>query len=165
MKPSPQTPELVYSETRSVSTGEMITYSEYSNGLILLAGVTDFDKRIEYIDSISGLNATVITANITAITNYCDAYFRLNNFKYTLISSSPDQINSIGSVYLHSPNESSRCYVTHAYDPIMQENTAPAKLEYDLEFHYSPRAGDFVTSKLTIKVGANCLTVTHNRYP
>lgn len=147
--------EIVASESRSASNGDIITYTEYSDGLILLSD-TEFYSQITYNDRQTGANATVVDISIRATCNLTNKAVTINNIIYTLNGSGYDSINAAGTASTVSGTSASRT-VYRANETASQ----PAKLEYHLSFRYANSSGSIVDSYLTLTVKNNSATVTH----
>lgn len=160
---------LVYSDSREVSESETLLYSEYSNGIILLTDY-DFDEVVTTVDSATGAGATTYTINVKATCSHVAGHFMINNFKYTLISSTYDRIDSLGTYYAYetpgngieydcSFSESS----TNPRTQMTETASSDAYANFALQFRFSAREEDFFTSLLEIIVGNNGLTVEHQK--
>lgn len=154
---------VVADETRFVGDSSYLNYKEYSDGTILLTQVRnndgdDFKYDLTTNSYSTGAGAT--TANITVKAYYAggntSSYFKLSNMIYTTVSNGYDTINSTGTA-----STTSGCSVMSGYPiTVLNESASgPAKIEYRLK--YSLDVSMFFVSTLTIKVGNNGLTITH----
>ncbi len=156
---SRSTPELVYSETRALSEEEYITYSEYSDGIILLA---DFDmewsKRTHETSPISSgyIYDVTITASCVGI-----GHLTIHNMKYAIVLGygSYDYIIDTGTA---SPSE--RCTIAETFPTRMAENVSEcATLKYGLYFQAGPTGYYTMESVLRVLVGRDTINIYHDR--
>lgn len=146
----------VYTETRQVSDREYITYTEHSDGIVLLSDIYFEYTTNEIGHEISGANTTV-TVTITALCNYISGYFKLSNVQYTISRSGYDQIDSAGSMS-YGGNAS----LHTAYSPIWYETASQkAQISYRIKWFLGPDPGDYLNSILTLEVGNNGAGITH----
>lgn len=156
---NPESRELLVNETRSISDKESITYTEYSDGLILLSGY-EFTAKTITVDRVTNSSSTNITLNIEATcvndTAY-HGYFHLDGVKYTLRSSAYDSITNTGTAwregycnkatrFLNNPNETATSY---------------AELGYELHFQIGPGGYYTVDSVLILWVGDDTAVLEH----
>lgn len=162
-------PILVYSDSRNVSNNEILLYSEYSNGVILLTDY-NFDEVVTTVDSVTGAGATACTINIKATCSNISGYFQINDFRYTLVSSAYDRIDSLGEYFPYEEpgngiendcyfNESS----TNPRTKMNETAASDAYANFSLQFRFSARPNDFFTSLLSITVGNNDIIVEHEQ--
>jgi hypothetical protein len=152
--------ELVITETRAVSENEYLTYTEYSDGLVLLTD-NDFECSLSVTDRILGTTKTDVTATITATCNLTSGYFRLSGVQYSLYKQGYDTINSTGS-----SSRSGNCIYAGLNSSVLTESAGRcAHLSYVLSFKIGNSAGDIVQSYLTLSVGNNTASVTNVEYP
>lgn len=159
--------ELVCSESRNISDLHTLTYSEYSNGLILLTEVEADDPTVEYVDIISGSSATVYTININATCTGAYGEFTAENIKFSLISSGYDQINSKGTYSITNPEMLGfiGCQLVNSDNNprvIWNESASDnAEIEYQLSFRYAPYPSCICDTYLLLVVGDNDYVVSH----
>lgn len=152
--------ELVVTKTRPLSDNEYITYSEYSDGLILLSGY-DYSYDTTVTGSSSGPGYKDITINIEAacVSSYGTGYFYLNGVSYRLNDgwNNYDTIRSEGS-----PSKGSLCSGYERQNFVSSESAEGyARIQYRLTFRVGPNAPQFVTSYLTLHVGEDTAVVEH----
>lgn len=158
---SPRT--LIVKETRPFSNTESITYSEYSDGLILLSAY-DVDYETETVGPIPQPNLSVrnFTINITAtsvVTGY-NGYFYLNGVSYAINAglNNFDSITNFGT-----GSKGTNC--TRAVQTDDEPNETKygyARLQYDLAFRVGPHSGDFITTELIMHVGEDTAVIDHS---
>lgn len=153
--------EIVANETRAVSDNEYITYTEYSDGLILLSDY-DFDAESEGVNTVTGLGYRQITINITAwcLSTYYDGYFYLDNVTYQL----NDGDNNFDTIINPgTPRKGNNCslYSRTSYIPNESYSDGYAKVSYRLGFKVGSSAGAVATSDLTLYVGEDTAAVSH----
>ncbi len=151
---------LVVSETRSISDKESITYTEYSDGLVLLSDY-DFTYETTEVDYYTGSTYRSITIDIEAAcvaTGY-SGYFYLNGVSYKLYDGYDnfDRITNPGTEH-----KGTNCISYHrdSYTQI-ESYTGYAGFEYTLGFRIGPKPEQFVTSKLYFYVGEDTADVSH----
>lgn len=83
---------VTFSESRSVSENEEITYQEYENGTFSLVLTAETILK----SSSSGSGYRLFTVDITAVHSYLVGAMYINDFTYTIIQGANDQINSFG---------------------------------------------------------------------
>lgn len=151
--------ELLVNETRAISSKEYITYTEYSDGLILLSGY-EFTADTTTVNYVTGASSRDITINIEATcvndVNY-DGYFYLNGVSYSLRNSDFDIITNPGTA-------SREGYCTKATRTVFtaQETlTGYARIAYDLCFQLGPTGYYTMNSELLVYVGEDTAIVEH----
>lgn len=154
---------VVTSLTRDYSDNQTVAYTEYSDGVILLA-----EHEYNYTHDVTNLDKTTMSAaytvNITATCvssagQECNGWFSLKGLKFTLISSSYDMITSTGTATFKGDCTAVN---TTPFSPIMSETAnGPAMLRYYLTFRFSVKDTDFLTSTLEVKVGGNSYKISH----
>lgn len=162
-------PILIYSDSRKISENETLLYSEYSNGIILLTDY-DFYEVVTPVDSATGAGATAYTCNVRAACTNIAGYFQINNFKYTLVSSTYDRIDSLGTYYAYEESNNgieNDCYFSasskNPRTQMTETASSDAYANFSLQFRFSARQNDFFTSLLKISVGNNSMAVEHNQ--
>lgn len=112
-------PELTYSETRTVSDNEEITYLEYSNGTYSLM----FNSYQEITSSSNSSGAAVRVVNFWVTYSLSSDVSHVNNFQYQLISGNFDSILSTGYAYAPtlSPMLCNHCLAETANAPAYAE--------------------------------------------
>lgn len=165
--------EVSYSETRSYSDTEQITYTQFSNGGAMLTNSNfyDFDFRYQSTQTgseISGSN-TVVTLNIRAIYVeqeydggpwYEYGSFTLSGIRYNISRTGYDWIISTGT-----PSNQPVCTNYTASTPVLNETASgKAKISYELRWRVSDLPGGYYVSILTFVVGNNGAGVTHTQF-
>lgn len=117
---SDTSPELTYSETRTISDNEEITYLEYSNGTYGLL----FNSYQKITSSSNSGYAAVREANFWVTYSLSSDVSYVNNFQYQLVSGNYDSIISTG--YTYAPTLSPML-CSHS---LTETATAPAYAEY-----------------------------------
>lgn len=154
---------LVVKETRPFSNTESITYTEYSDGLILLSAY-DVDYTTEVVGPYPHPNLSVrnFTINIEAtsvVTGY-RGYFELNNVSYTINTglNNYDCITNFGTGI-----KGDNCTGAELTDDVENETaTNYARLQYNLAFRIGPHSGDFITTELIMHVGEDTAVIDHS---
>lgn len=153
---------LIASETRPVSSNEYVTYSEYSDGLILLSDY-EFTSDTKTVSSSSSSGNKYITVDVTAA---CvngpgfEGYFYLKGLSYTLRSglNNYDSITNEGT-----PSKGTNCanYTRISCTPNETLHDY-AQLHYKLSFRIgSGTHGQYLESSLTIFVGTDTAWILH----
>lgn len=121
--------ELVLRETRAVSDKEFVTYTEYSDGVILLSGY-EFTAESTAVSNIKGQTSRDIIVDIEATcvndSGY-KGYFYLEGVSYSLVYSDYDYITDTGTArregyctkatqIINNPEETATSYATLAYE-------------------------------------------------
>lgn len=152
--------EIVVNETRTVSDYEYLTYTEYSDGLILLNDC-DFYAESEGVNTVTGVGYRQITANVTAwcVSNYYDGYFYLDNITYRL----NDGDNNFDTIINPgTPRKGQNCTTSIRSSYTQDEsNSGYAKISYSLVFKTGSGAKDTATSNLAFYVGEDTASVSH----
>ena len=150
---------LVVSETRSVSDNEYITYSEYSDGVVLLTDY-EFEHTETTNDYDSNPMTTTVDMDIKATCTNVSGYFLLEGVRYMLINGSYDTILDVGT-----PTYSGKCTLHTAFTPVLNESASGnAYICYNLNYQFGPGVYYTLTSQLTLFVGDDTATVTHIYY-
>ncbi len=151
--------ELLVKETRPVSDTEYVTYSEYSDGLILLSGY-DFTAESTTVNYVTGSTYRNITIDIEATcvndVSY-DGYFYLKGVSYSLRDNEFDVITNPGT-------ESRTGYCTKATRTTYTEKesyTTNAGIVYRLWFQLGPTGYYTVESQLSLYVGGDTAGLDH----
>lgn len=158
-----EAPEIIISETRMLSSKQVVTYTEYSNGDILLADISstsDFAKSITR-NSVTPLlngNQYNVTLRASYEGEYSNGdYVKIHNVVYRIFDSGYDKITSSGTV------EASSSWCSTVGEPIYvpsETASAPAMLKYQLQFNISSIPGTFYAPFLTFTVGNDLITFT-----
>lgn len=149
--------ELLVSETRSISNTETITYTEYSDGVILLSSTTlTADTTTQ--DYVTGSTYRKITVDIeAAYTGDKKGYFYLEGVTYRLNDSDYDVITSAGTA-----SKSGSCTsATRTRFSSKETDTSYAQIIYNLEFVVGPTEDYTVISTLYFYVGTDTAIVEH----
>lgn len=156
-------PEIIISETRMLSSKQVVTYTEYSNGDILLADISstsDFAKSITR-NSVTPLlngNQYNVTLRASYEGEYSNGdYVKINNVIYRIIESDYDKIVNPGTV------EASSSWCGTVGDPIHvigETASGPAMLKYQLQFRIASTPTAFFAPFLTFTVGNDLITFT-----
>lgn len=155
--------ELVANETRAASDNEYITYTEYSDGIILLTDYT-YGKEVTITEESSNSLGLMRTMDIYT---YCIAVSHLGNItfkniKYTILDNDFDIIRSTGTtsgVY--------QCEIMDS-DYLLRESASEnAYITFDIKWYTagSGHAGYFLTSRLKFSLGNNIPSVVHFETP
>ena len=151
--------ELVHNETRKVSDNQFMTYSEYSDGVVLLSSSNYRYSTVQNGQETSGQNTTV-TITITAACNIISGSFKLTNARYTISRNGYDRIDSAGTMSIVE-----KCYMHTTYTPIWNETASQkARIAYRLSWYLGPDPGDYLCSVVSLKVGNNGAIVAHVDY-
>lgn len=149
---------LITRETRAFSDTESITYTEYSDGLILLSGcVIDYESDCP---GGGGLNKD-ITINVTAtcVNSSYKGYFYLDGVTYRLNSgvNNWDKISNAGSA-----RNGENCTYSHRNLFVANESsTGYAHISYNLSFKIGPTAAYVKQTTLDIYVGEDTAMIYH----
>lgn len=146
--------EVVYAETRAVSDRELISYTEYSDGAVLLA-----QTQCETIYNSTTDIANEIKVDITVKATHNDApgYFKASHVQFTINETGYDYITSPGST-----STSGGCQYGGGYSMKKTETASgDAYVKYNLGFKFGPASDDYYTTQLWIQVGSNRLSVEH----
>lgn len=151
--------EVLIKDTRAVSEEEFVTYTEYSDGLILLSGYK-FTADSEATSNVQGATSRDITIDIEATcvndTPY-KGYFYLEGVSYSLKYSDYDCITNTGTA-------SSTGYCTKATRFLYNKtetDTSYAELGYELHFQIGPTGYHTVDSVLILWVGEDTAVLEH----
>ena len=155
--------QVVTSISREVSATEIMTYTEYSDGVILLTDAS-YDKDLTVTNLDQSTMAAHYTMNIKATCSAgdytCSGYFKLTGLSFSIIAQSNDFISSVGST-TYEP----LCYKTNVpeFTPIMNETASQhARLEFYLTFRFTYYGPEFLASTLVFDLGGNAFNVSHN---
>lgn len=151
---------LVVKKSRPISDSEVITYSEYSDGVVLLSNY-DCTCDSTLVSSSSGSTYKKYTINIEAacVANGYYGYFYLNNVSYTLNTglNNYDQITNAGTA-----SKGTNCVGATRTDFTPKESlTGYATIIYRLGFRSGTQSTQFVTSDLTLSVGEDTAVLDH----
>ncbi len=151
------TREVVKSEVRAVSETENLTYTEYSDGLVLLTSV-EFPVTVTTIDSETSSFSSNYTITIKATCSEASGYFQLSNVKYSIIRSAYDTITSEGT-----KSSSGKCWESSDgyYFNATETSSKKAFISYRLCWQFADYPGYVYNSLLTLEVGQNSASVTH----
>ena len=121
--------ELQIHESRKLSQTETITYTQYTDGTILLSSTSiEFDHKFEITEGESTAGSTVYTANITVIAN--DLYSStctIKNIKYKTVPQGNDIIVSTGNISTSKKISCRVDFIRYTEDP---DNDLPAQVSY-----------------------------------
>ena len=159
-----ETPEIVTSETRMVSSTQTVSYTEYSDGSILLsdARVTDqFTESYTVDNSSTALNITIYTVTLRAGYTATGDYVKVSNLVYKVRSSGYDSITNTGTYSASS----SYCYIIDIDSYTATETaSAPAQVVYNVYFRLDDVSTHFYTSHLTFTVRNDTASIDHSLY-
>lgn len=156
---SAETRTVVVNETRAISEDETITYTEYSDGLILLSGC-ELDYESDCPGG-GGLNKD-ITINVTAtcVNGSYYGYFYLDGVTYRLNSgiNNWDKISNTGTA-----RKGSNClyYNLNKYE-LSETPSNYAYIIYALSFRIGSTSGAILQTYLTISVGEDTAVIGHS---
>lgn len=149
---------LVITETKNISDNELVVYSEYSDGMILLSYAqyryTTTTNSLEQEGSRTLWNVTVRATSV----DVTGAYFELRNVQFTVYATTYDRITNVGTY-----TEYGRCMMHTQATPVLNE-TASTKanivccLSWNLNDSIS---GGWINSVLRFEVGNNDFNVIH----
>lgn len=153
---------LVFTDTRALSENDFISYTEYSDGLVLLSD-TNLNRKVTYNSNTVTGARTKADITVTATYSGINSYFKVSNVKYTIEEYGVDCITSIGSPKAYpSPNTSYDNCQYHGYTLNQYEtDSGNARVAYSLSFRYATIPTAFITSCLAIEVGNNAVSVYH----
>lgn len=153
---------VVFSETRELSDNELVSYTEYSDGLILLSDVTP-NSSVKYNSTTDVGTQIKVDITVTATCSGVNSYFKASNVKFTIEEYGYDHIDSIGSprAYPSSYTSYDNCqydsYSLNSYETA----SAKASVGYSLFFRFGSYQTAFITTCLWVGVGSNALSVDH----
>lgn len=150
------TRDLVVSESRNVSDDRVIVYSEYSDGLVLLA---DYDYRYQTITNSQDIDGstTYVDIDIRATSNYFYGYFELQNVQFTIYGRGYDRITNVGSYVVTGD-----CAINKTYTSVLNETASgKAQIQYRLHWKLNDLPAAVTTSMFLFQVGNNGFTVSH----
>ena len=152
--------ELVVKKTRPISDNEVITYSEYSDGLILLSGFeATYDTTVTGSSSGPGYRDMTINIEAACVLSNGTGYFYLNGVSYRLNDGWDryDMITNEGS-----PSKGDHCTGYERQHFASNESAEGyARIQYGLDFRYGPQPTHFITTCLTLHVGEDSAIVEH----
>lgn len=120
--------EVVISETRNVSDNQVMSYTEYSDGTVLIA-YSSYSKSTTITDIYTGSQSTNYTADLVVDCIDSDQTFIVRNLKFTLIKQSYDCITSTGSLSDSTTNQQ------YAYSvKSWEDDSGPARVYYHVQF-------------------------------
>lgn len=162
--------EVVYSDTRALSSTEYVAYTEYSDGLFavdLLTVNASFNAQTSDMDTEQVGSATHFTVSIKATCSLTSSYFEVTNVKFTIYAYANDRITKAGSPSAHNPANSSGDKCTYVSSTLVsiENGSTPASLTYPLTFRYSQDSGDFFSTSLLLEVGNNTYSLSHINHP
>ena len=153
---------VVFSETRELAGNELISYTEYSDGLALLSSVTP-NSSVKYNGTTDVGTQIKVDITVTATCSGVNSYFKASNIKFTIEEYGYDHIDSIGSpkAYPSSNTSYDNCQY-HSYSLTSYETaSAKASVGYSLSFRFASLPTAFITTRLWVGVGNNALSVDH----
>lgn len=159
---APQERTVVFSETRELSGKELISYTEYSDGLLLLADVVP-KRSVTYNSTTTTGARTKVDITVKATCSGVNSYFKASNVKYTIEQYGTDCITSVGTPTVHpssSPNSDNCQYLGYNLNSY-ETGSSNAFVAYSLSFRFSSASTDFIRTCLSINVGNNALSVYH----
>ena len=150
------TRDLVVSESRTASDNRVIVYSEYSDGLVLLA---DYGYRYTttFNDNTIDGNKTYVDLTVRAFANYFYGYFEMRNVQITIFGPSYDKITNVGTTYATGD-----CEMYELETQILNETASTkATIQYELCWRLVDLPAGLTTSRIKLEVGNNNIGVTH----
>lgn len=151
--------ELVREITRNVSENAVMTYAEYSDGMILLSLTNDDFPYSEATNSlvIDG-SITHIDITVRAYCSYVSGTFTLSGVKFDISANGYDRFTNTGTA-----NVSGNVFVHRDYPTtnMIETATTNAKIIYRLHWIVGAAQIDSVISYLTIEVGDNRFVISH----
>lgn len=153
---------VVFSETRELAGNELISYTEYSDGLALLSSVTP-NRSVTYNSTTTTGARTKVDITVKATCSGVNSYFKASNVKYTIEQYGTDCITSIGTpkAYPSSNTSYDNCQY-HSYSLNSYETSSSnAYVAYSLSFRFASLSTAFITTCLLVSVGNNALSVSH----
>lgn len=153
---------LVHQETRPISDKEFITYTGYSDGLILLSNYTfDYDTNVTSDDGInaSRRNVTIDISATCVVESYYTGVFKLKGFSYRL-NKGYDVYDSITS----KGTPTAKNDITYTEGRYVKNESAYgyAELGYSLNFQLDENLpGAVLQSNLNIYVGEDTMLIYH----
>ena len=156
---SNQSKDVIINETRDISDTESITYTEFSNGVIMLTGSSvSYDVESDNT-STSGSNVNHTVDIYAELVGYPNCHVNLYDIKYTIVKNGYDKITSKGTSVKGS--KCTGCSV--AIYPSTESSSSKAKLTADIYFQYgSGSAGNFCWTQLVMSVGGDSRSISYN---
>ena len=152
--------ELVVKKTRKISDNEVITYSEYSDGLILLSEFeATYDTTVTGSSSGPGYRDMTIDIEAACVMSNGTGYFYLNGVSYRFNDGWDryDMITNEGS-----PSKGNHCSgYEHQHFVSNESAEGYARIQYRVDFRFGPRPTHFINTYLTLHVGEDSAIVEH----
>lgn len=126
--------EVIISESRQVSENQTLYYTEYSDGVALVAS-SGFTPTETIINNDTGASATTITSKLVVKCTWSNQEFICNNVKYVTVSSQPDYIISTGNL---SDSDTNDAYVKEN-TKYKENSSGPARIDYYAQFQLLPQ--------------------------
>lgn len=150
------TRDLVVTESRNVTDSRVIVYSEYSDGLVLLA---DYGYEYETITNSQDIDGsrTYVDIDIRATSNYFYGYFELQNVQFTIYGRGYERITSAGTPYATGD-----CEMYELETQILNETaSSKATIQYEMYWRLVDLPAGVTPSRLKLTVGNNNFSVSH----
>ncbi len=155
---SNQSKDVVINETRNISDKESITYTEFSDGLIMLTtSSVSYSTTTTHV--ISSGSRTYYTMDILAeLVGFSGCHATLHNVKYIIDTNGYDKINSFG--YSTRGSKCTGCDV--GIYPAAESASGPAKLTATIHFLFGNASeGDVCRTELVMTVGSNSMRISY----
>ena len=153
---------VVFSETRALSGNELVSYTEYSDGLALLASVTP-NRSVTYNSTTTSGARAKVDITVRATCSGVNSYFTASNVKYTIEQYGDDYITSVGTPVAHpssTPSSDNCQYISYRLNSY-ETDSSKAYVAYSLSFRFASLSTAFIRTCLLVEVGNNTLSVTH----
>lgn len=156
------TPEVVVTLSRWISENESMTYTEYSNGIILLS-----TEQYNYQHDVS-ITETLPTSrtysvNITATCRdmygtVFSGYCRIEGLTFKVLYNGYDSILSEGNADCTTGCE----FRNGKYSMVRNETASQAaSVNYYIQFEYTPGSSSFLASTVTLRVQNDIYSISH----
>lgn len=151
--------KMIVCETRKISDNEHITYTEYSDGIILLSdsNCTVDTSTVEYETSPSYRNITIDIHAACVTETGRDGYCEVKGVKYTLVSGGYDYIRDRGQIV-----KGRSCLdATYSEYTLNEHATGYAVSTYNCSFKVSLDGHFVITTRIVLNVGDDSADVQH----
>lgn len=149
-------PIIVFSETRPYNNDTFVTYSQTSDGAVILSSIEATDS-MEITNSAGGSGGTTYTATLTLAYTIYGGLFKATNVMFTIASQRPDIINSSGTL-----SGSNLCDQTGVAQSSYTETSSEAFVRYRVCFVRPDAVGRYQHMQFyyTLYVGGNAWRTT-----
>ena len=154
---SPRT--IVTNETRDISDKESITYTEFSDGLILLASSSVSHSVSSGGSSTSGSKTTYTITISTSLVGYSGCTAKLKNVKYVIDTSGYDKITSAGTTEKGTNCTGCSARISRSTETSSQKAEMVASITY---LYGNASAGQFCSTELVMTVGNNQRSISYS---